>query len=87
MYIYSSIGQPIVVGETRVPLLKSVWLNPRSHYGFTQHIAVKNPMYVKVASASINSIEINIRSDSGRLIPFVDGSKTSLTLHFKKKNG
>ena len=91
MYVYSSIVQPIRVGNVCVPLLKSVWLdrgggkNTSHSFGEVCNITVKNPMYLPVSSTSINSIEVNIRSDSGRLIPFVEGSITSLTLHFKRK--
>ena len=89
MYIYSSICQPIQVGSTRVPLLKSIWLDNkkndgRANFGEVRNITTKNPMYIPISASSINSIEINIRSDSGRLFPFSDGAVTSLTLHFKR---
>ena len=89
MYIYSSICRPIRVGETCVPLLKSLWINGENNnkrsFGEIRNIVVKNPMYIPLSSASINTVEVNIRSDSGDLIPFVAGSVTSLTLHFKRK--
>lgn len=87
LYIYASICQPIRVGGVCVPLLKSVWIdvNKREYkVGEVRNLVVKNPMYLPVSASSINDIEINIRSDSGRLVPFIDGSTTSLTLHFKK---
>ena len=89
MYIYSSVCRPIRVGETRVPLLKSLWLdndvNKSRAFGEVRNIVVKNPMYIPLSSTSINTIEVNIRSDSGELVPFVVGSVTSLTLHFKRQ--
>ena len=88
MYVYSSICQPIRVGDICAPLLKSIWLDSgkiQTHvFGETCNVVVKNPMYLPLSSTSINVIEVNIRSDSGHLIPFVAGSVTSLTLHFKK---
>jgi hypothetical protein len=39
-----------------------------------------------ISNTTINTIEINIRDDSGRVIPFDEGSVTSLTLHFKQKH-
>ena len=89
MYIYASICRPIQVGSTRVHLLKSIWLDNKKHdghanFGKVRNIATKTPMYIPISDSSINSIEINIRSDSGQLFPFVDGAITSLTLHFKK---
>ena len=88
MYVYSSVCQPIRIGGACVPLLKSIWMDSsksRSHsFGKMCNLVVKNPMYLPLSSTSINTIEINIRSDSGHLIPFVAGSITSITLHFKR---
>lgn len=95
MYIYASCCAPIRVGDVLVPLLRSVFVednneddgrNPRRHsdFGKTKNFIIKNPMYLPVSSTTINTIEINIRDDSGRIIPFSEGSVTSLTLHFKQ---
>ena len=86
MYIYASVCAPIQVGDVLVPLLKSTWLNVNKNYQYNEirNIDIKNPMYIPVASSSINMVEINIRSDSGFLIPFSEGADTSLILHFKK---
>ena len=89
IYVYSSICQPIRVGEVCVPLLKSIWLdtsslNQSNVFGEMRNVVIKNPMYIPLSSTSINTIEVNIRSDSGHLLPFVAGSVTSLTLHFKR---
>ena len=86
LYIYSSVCNPTYVGGLKVPLLKSLWLDvDKKDYSFGEvfNVIVKNPMYLPISSTSINNIEINIRSDSGKLIPFIEGSVTSLTLHFK----
>ena len=90
IYVYSSICRPIRVGEVCVPLLKSIWLDTSTMrqsnvFGEMRNVVVKNPMYIPLSSTSINSIEVNIRSDSGHLLPFVAGSITSLTLHFKRQ--
>lgn len=96
MYIYASCCAPIRVGDVLVPLLRSVFVddnnddddgkNLRRHidFGKTKNFIIKNPMYLPVSSTTINTIEINIRDDSGRIIPFSEGSVTSLTLHFKQ---
>ena len=87
LYIYTSISEPLLVGDVRVPLLKSIWLD---HTKFkiedVINVSPKIPMYLPVASSSINKIEINIRDDSGNIIDFGLGSKTSLTLHFRKND-
>ena len=89
MYVYSSVCQPIRIGGACVPFLKSIWMDSsksRSHsFGEMRNLVVKNPMYLPLSSTSINTIEVNIRSNSGHLIPFVAGSITSLTLHLKRQ--
>lgn len=55
-----------------------------SIYGDQLFLAIDHPMYLPVAIKDINKIEINIRLDSGKLVDFSKGSKTSLTLHFKR---
>ena len=87
IYVYVSICEPIHVGGVMVPLLKSIWLDVgKKEYSFGEKycVVIKNPMYLPVAGSSINSIETNIRTDSGQLIPFAEGSVTSLTFHLKK---
>jgi len=86
LYVYASICAPIQVGHSRVPLLRSVWVNVNKSFfpAEIRNVDIKHPMYVPINSASITSIEINIRTDSGALVPFNEGSITSLTLHFKK---
>jgi hypothetical protein len=86
MYVYASIANPIQVGHVRAPLLKTVWIPPAKEFAFceTIHVDFNTLMYVPVSSNSFNSIEVNIRLDSGELVPFIYGSVTSLTLHFKR---
>ena len=87
LYIYTSICRPINVGGSMVPLLKSVWLDGEKRdysHGEIINVTLSNPMYIPLASTSINSIEVNIRNDYGKFIPFPEGAVTSLTLHFKR---
>ena len=85
----TDMAKNIIVGLTRQNYRKdsnnSSYSSTRGHanFGKVRNITTKNPMYIPI-SASSNSIEIYIRSDSGRLFPFSDGTVTSLTLHFKK---
>lgn len=88
MYIYSSICAPIQVGNARAPLLKSIWIDVNSEKpkkrDEIRYLSIKHPMYVPISTSTINNIQVNIRTDSGILVPFVDSAVTSLTLHFKK---
>ena len=86
MYVYASVCAPIQVGNVRAPLLKTIWLNSSNKFALNEmkHIQYIKGMYIPVSSNNFNSIEINIRLDSGELIPFSHGAITSLVLHFKK---
>ena len=90
MYIYASCCANVRVGDVQVPLLRNFFIEDNERepfenpFGKTRNFIVRNPMYMPLASNSINSIEINIRDDSGRLIVFDEGAKSSLTLHFRK---
>ena len=89
VYIYSSLTAPINVGGVLVPLLRSVCLAGKhaelSHGQMINHV-MEHPMYIPLAQTIINSVEIDIRSNSGELIPFGEGAVTTLTLHFKKRS-
>lgn len=86
MYIYASCCAPVYVGHTRVPLLKNIFVDAGQDaniHGHVRNLSVQNPMYVKVAASTLNSIEINIRNDAGNIIGFPKGAITVLTLHFR----
>ena len=86
MYIYMSVIEPILVGNTYTPLLKTIWLEHGKYKsGDVVSVTPRYPMYLPISSSSINSIEVNIRSDSGNIIDFGFGAKSVLTLHFRKK--
>jgi len=92
MYVYASCCATTRVGDVKVPLLRNIFIEDNQFqpfenpYGKTKNFIIRNPMYLPIASTSINSIEVNIRDDSGRLISFDEGAKTSLTLHFKRND-
>ena len=87
LYIYSSVCEPIQVGDSRVPLLKLIWLECKKDFQREEvrNINIQRPMYLPISSSSINAIETNIRTDTGSFVPFSENSITSITLHFKKQ--
>ena len=89
VYIYSSVSAPMNVGGEMVPLLRSVCLDGKHselpHGQIINHI-MEHPMYVPVVQSIINSVEFNIRTNSGEFVPFGAGAVTTLTLHFKKRH-
>lgn len=84
MMIYADIVKPIMVGGVLVPLLRNVYVKQNNYFGQVVNHVIDNPMYLKTSCTSFNRIEVNIRSDSGTLIPFADAGITCLTLHFIK---
>lgn len=84
LFIYVSITEPILIGGVYAPLIRMINVDKDIGRNDTLHIDVHNLMYIPMSSLSINSVEINIRDDSGEFIPFTYGTKSSLTLHVKK---
>ena len=83
LYIYASLVEPILVGNTRVPLMRQIWLN--NDDDIILHDILDHTMYLPLASSCINNVEIQVRNDKGDLIEFPQGTKTSLTLHFQQQ--
>ena len=82
LFIYSNICEPVRVGNSHVPLLRTVNFK-RGTFGETVDIIYNNPIYTNVSKSFIDSIEILIMDDMGRKIPFEEG-KTIVTLQFRR---
>ena len=85
MYIYSNICKPMQVGSEQYQLLGRLALDHTVPEGMMVDHTFHEVMYVPVALTSINTIEITIKSCLHYLVPFLEGSRTTLTLHFKKE--
>ena len=84
LLIYTSVSDPIIVGDVKVPLLGAVWVDTRNGPDEIIHDTMDHPMYIPISTKSINNMEVNIRNDGGKLIQFPYGSKSTLILHFRK---
>ena len=84
LLIYTSVSDPIIVGDVKVPLLGTVWVDTRNGEDEIIHDTMDHPMYIPISSKSINNVEVQIRNDGGKLIQFPYGSKSNLILHFRK---
>ena len=82
MFIYTDIIEYNVVGDIRAPLLRIV--NVDGEYGQTVTKTFVAPHYVPLKQKAVNTIEIDIRDDTGRFIPFMDG-KVVAKLHFRRR--
>ena len=83
LYIYSSLVDNQLVGDTVAPLLRVV-CPPGEKIG--QQVSEKyiKPYYLPVHSNYIDTIDIQIRTTTGFLFPFMSGSPVVISLHFRK---
>lgn len=86
IYIYSDIVSPIIVGSERVPLLQMFTLDHPNRAnlepGSQNRITFQSPIYVPISRKTFETINIEVRDDSGELIQFETG-KTLATLHIR----
>ena len=83
----SNVVEPSIFGGKEVRLLKYVETKPNEHQiGEKVFRELKYPEYRSVALTSINTIEIAVTTEHNEPVPFIDGSITAVTLHFKKND-
>ena len=82
MFVYCSLCEPQVVGDYYVPLLRNVNITGRD--GDVILKTYGEPHYVPVNTSKFDTIEINIKDDSGHNVSFESG-KVVCKLHFRQK--
>ena len=80
LFVYCDVVEPTVVGDVKVPLLRTV--NIVGKEGITVSRIYQNIQYVPIHRKQFDTIEIDIRDDTGRKVPFERG-KVIVTLHFR----
>lgn len=84
LFIYCDIIEPQIVGDVMAPLLRIVPLDPSVYvYGANKMHIFSPPHYVPVMRREFDVIEIDIRTSTGRKVPFQFGT-TCIKVHFKK---
>ena len=84
IFIYTDICESYITGDIQSPLLRIVPLNTESYiYGSVKHKSFSSPKYIPLLHNSLQTIEIDIRDEFGKSIPFEYGTLT-VTLHFKR---
>ena len=83
MYIYSDIVQQSSVGDAYAQLLRNIPVEGSKKWGETIHLPFPEPHLTPVQSRSFDIINIDIRDDTGRTIPFESG-RVVVKLIFKK---
>ena len=84
LYIYCNVVRPQIVGDVYAPLLRTVAL-PSVGRGHIMQKTYDQPHYVPVSTDELNTIEINIKDDTGKSVSFASG-KVICKLHFRQKS-
>ena len=82
LYVYSSVVQPRIVGKSFVSLLRIVPIAGK--HGEVVSKQFDNIHYVPLLTREFGTIEVEIRDDTGRSVPFERG-KVTVTLHFRRR--
>lgn len=84
IYIYSDIVEPHMVGDTCVPLLRMVnTQHGKYRYGEEATMTFNTPQYMPLAKNQFDTIQIDLRENSGRPVPFKFGT-SAIVLHFRR---
>lgn len=85
MYIYCDIVESQFVGDYMAPLLQIINIDTADYvYGSSRFIQFNSPHYVSVLKSSFESMEIDLRDNTGVKLPFKFGT-SCVKLHFRKK--
>lgn len=84
-YIYTNIVKPSLVGDSNIQILRVVPIPGNSEFGEQVVQIYKNPQYVPLLMTDFDTIEIDIKDDTGNRIPFIFG-RSIITLHFRRIN-
>ena len=90
IFIDTNIIEYQYVGDAKAPLLRVIDSKQRlkngsvCELGPTHRIVFSNLDYKKLLSNTIQSISIELRTETGQLVPFSGTGKAILTLQFKK---
>jgi len=83
MYVYCDLIEHVIVGDSRVPLLRTFGMEKSSNE--VVHRTFQNPLYVPVQKKHFDSIEMNIMTDAGEAMPFAFGKSVAI-LHFRRSS-
>jgi hypothetical protein len=83
MYVYCDIASYTFVGDVKAPLLRVC--DTEGEYGQNVRMIFTHPHYIPLGRTSFDTLEINIKDELGRSMPFEFG-KAVVTLHFRRKN-
>ena len=82
IYVYTDVVESRIVGDSVAPLLRALPVGGR--HGETVSDRFTNIHYVPLLYSHFKSIEIDIRDDIGRRVPF-EYVRVTVTLHFRRR--
>lgn len=82
LYVYCDLAENRIVGQYRVPLLRTVHLEGK--HGDVCEKIFHSPHYIPVACKEFDCIEIDIKNDQNQSVVFTFG-KVIVNLHFRKR--
>ena len=82
LYVYCDVLECGPVGDTQAPLLRIV--NTDGEHGRIIHRSYEKARYLPLQKKHFDSLEIDIRTDTGVPVPFEHGSLV-ITLHFRQR--
>lgn len=88
--VYTDIVQHTIVGDTRAPILRCFPFTQKVNRGsisitkYVNYSSFDNLQFRKLLKNSIHSIKIDIRAQTGELIPFASIGLTRLSLLFRR---
>ena len=84
LYVYTNIGQYVIVGDKKVPLLRYFPFSSSSSSTSTKaqnnSKSFSTLLYVGLVKSHIEHIEVSIRDGAGQLVPFVGENHASSSL-------
>ena len=85
IFVYCDIIKTNLVGDSQTQLLRFVEIPNNIFYGDQVHLIFDEIQYFPLVTNEFESIEIDIKDDSGGNIPF-NYAKNIVVLHFRKRN-
>ena len=82
IYVYPDVVESRIVGDSLAPLLRALPVS--GSHGATVSDRFTNIHYVPALYSHFHSIEMDIRNDTGRRVPFEYG-RVTVTLHFRRR--
>ena len=85
LFVYCNIVKPSYVGNSFTQLLRLVEIPSDKKFGDQVLITYPSTYYIPLLTQEFETIEIDIKSETGETVPFEFG-RSIITLHFRRKS-